>query len=765
MSEKKELQQLIESNSGISEEIKDVIREIYGDIYAFMDKRNFLRWINFQNISDVAKSIIYDVCQESEDKYLDSRTLGYFKFFRDEKSQVKRKVVLKRENSKEKRVGAHETFHGLVGGLGGFSAFFGEGITEFLAKTMYNAEDKFYVDNVETIYLLISMYGMKPIRDYLTNQGASFFSRINREIVDGNTSSKKAEELAEKTQEMLDTFAIYQKMAGANEKSTRKERAETEKELLEKGRRLLIEQYVEKVKSSIDKLEYYTNGLLDIERFNTDMLNVLITAREIGVDTSFLMTQQEETTDYLIEHSHLLVGLEGEEKNRMKEALFGIIGDQFYEGYTGNKIHKIPQNKPFYRQVNSDIEEKIISFAFKEENFGDKSHFDFGRYFQILNNFAENVCSSSESLEEYLERISVSLSNFPEEFKMFCERLLCTFQDVNDLSHKSYIRDESVKIGSAKVAAVGDSKAYIIKRDKEHSLLAVDKDTGELMDIPLSAVKYKSRGLLVEELHSYDIDMAHYPDFVDGELATGNRVFRIINKKSETTSYISLSEEENTGVVLNGLLENRIDSLTDGFRELKESIIQDNLLQVLRERIKAGTYSAQKEDGTGGVFIDYNKFVMDYIKLRSFLPVDRTRIDFKFLVADLIDNSFGLNFEGNDFGNKEVPEVNSFLNSYNDFKQSIIEAMVNYSRVLENHGDPKGHRVRKNSPMYINHDIANINGLVEEHPEFIRESNRLSEQRSKGLISSILNLAKARTRTSDFNAFFSEVEKIEERNV
>ena len=89
--------------------------------------------------------------------------------------------------------------------------------------------------------------------------------------------------------------------------------------------------------------------------------------------------------------------------------------------------------------------------------------------------------------------------------------------------------------------------------------------------------------------------------------------------------------------------------------------------------------------------------------------------------------------------------------------------MVNYSRVLENHGDPKGHRVRKNSPMYINHDIANINGLVEEHSEFIRESNRLSEQRSKGLISSILELAKARTRTSDFNVFFSEVEKIEER--
>ena len=111
---------------------------------------------------------------------------------------------------------------------------------------MYNAEDKYYVDNVETIYLLISMYGLKPIRDYLTNQGATFFSRINREIVDGNTSSKKAEELAEKTQEMLDTFTIYQKMAGANEKSTRKERAETEKELLEKGRRLLIEQYVEK---------------------------------------------------------------------------------------------------------------------------------------------------------------------------------------------------------------------------------------------------------------------------------------------------------------------------------------------------------------------------------------------------------------------------------------------------------------------------------------------------------------------------------------
>ena len=45
MSEKKELQRLIESNSGISEEIKDVIREIYGDIYAFMDKRNFLRWM------------------------------------------------------------------------------------------------------------------------------------------------------------------------------------------------------------------------------------------------------------------------------------------------------------------------------------------------------------------------------------------------------------------------------------------------------------------------------------------------------------------------------------------------------------------------------------------------------------------------------------------------------------------------------------------------------------------------------------------------
>lgn len=175
-----EIQDQLDLNTSIQEDIKNMVKEVYSDIYSFLGERQFKKWLIDSHIKSIARRTIYQSLTEKEDDYLkeNKTVLGY----RTIASENRDKIVLRKHVGDNKSTTAHETFHAIVDGWGGFNSFFGEGLTEFLNKNLYNSKDYSYKDNVDVVSLVYSMYSDKLIKYFLTQRGDIFFFDLTRNI-------------------------------------------------------------------------------------------------------------------------------------------------------------------------------------------------------------------------------------------------------------------------------------------------------------------------------------------------------------------------------------------------------------------------------------------------------------------------------------------------------------------------------------------------------------------------------------------------------
>ena len=132
-----EIERNLKLNQHIGEDIKRIVYESYYDIYNYLGKADFLKWVDRERLTIGIRNIIFQAITEKQDPYLkeNSTVVGYHIGPRG--TYNKENIVLRKGVGDNKDVSVHETFHSLVDGLGGFNRFFGEGITEFLKKTMY----------------------------------------------------------------------------------------------------------------------------------------------------------------------------------------------------------------------------------------------------------------------------------------------------------------------------------------------------------------------------------------------------------------------------------------------------------------------------------------------------------------------------------------------------------------------------------------------------------------------------------------------------
>lgn len=168
---------IIDRNDNIRDEVKGIIKDTFSDIFKFMGERNFKRWLVKKHIPKVARDTIYEIATSDSDTYLKEHenVSGYH---RAPTNTKKREIVLRKGIGDNKKTISHETLHAFANGLGGFNRFVGEGITEFLAKTIYNKDNYAYPNNVDTVELLYKMYGDSIMRDYLMQTGDRFFENI-----------------------------------------------------------------------------------------------------------------------------------------------------------------------------------------------------------------------------------------------------------------------------------------------------------------------------------------------------------------------------------------------------------------------------------------------------------------------------------------------------------------------------------------------------------------------------------------------------------
>ena len=65
-----EIQDQLDLNTSIQEDIKNMVKEVYSDIYSFLGERQFKKWLIDSHIKSIARRTIYQSLTEKEDDYL-----------------------------------------------------------------------------------------------------------------------------------------------------------------------------------------------------------------------------------------------------------------------------------------------------------------------------------------------------------------------------------------------------------------------------------------------------------------------------------------------------------------------------------------------------------------------------------------------------------------------------------------------------------------------------------------------------------------------
>ena len=335
------------------EKLKNYIRRTYSKIYRTLSKRGFNKWLSFQNLSKSARETVFKICTENEDESLKGNTAGYHR---------KGNIVFKK-GYVTLRVVSHEVYHSLPkkDGWGGFSHFFGEGITDYLAKLTDDGKESTtgYPELLDTIDLYVEMFGEKIIGNYLLNKGEN---RNFHELLDYIKSRQSVEEC----NDMNSNFHKFSAFVCSNKNITN-ETIEKAYETLKNGRNSMFKLFLEYEKKRISQLEYYIDGKVNFEEYNERLFTILKKCNMYGLDKDVLDKGYDVLTEDLIEKSHLLYGLENEERSKVKQEILDKVKRQFQSYKNGENVATIDQNDETFAKLNQKAYLKLSKMMLCKE--------------------------------------------------------------------------------------------------------------------------------------------------------------------------------------------------------------------------------------------------------------------------------------------------------------------------------------------------------------------------------------------------------------
>ena len=254
-------------NQHISEDIRSIVYETYYDIYTYLGKEGFLEWVNRERLTIGIRNIIFQTLTEKQDEFLrkNPNVVGYYKG--PSEPYKKENIVLRRGRGANKDVNAHETFHSLVNGYGGFNRFWGEGITEFLKKTMYARSTYSYQKNVEMVYLIYYMFGDIILKDYFQNKGDKFFFHLSK-----GADDERFQRMMETAERINNSFENYHDIIEKNYTITQFEKANLE---LKNGIANLLSFYYMKKQTDIVRFKHIKSNNIDLNGFIDEQANIL----------------------------------------------------------------------------------------------------------------------------------------------------------------------------------------------------------------------------------------------------------------------------------------------------------------------------------------------------------------------------------------------------------------------------------------------------------------------------------------------------------
>lgn len=707
MNELKNIQENIDKNPDIQPKIKNMIKDVFSNMYNFLGETGFKKWLIDDHFASVARKMICKVLTSKKDKYLEEKptVVGYYAKTKDNKQ---RKIILRKKMGDNEYIATHEVYHALVDGEGTFSRFFGEGITEFLNRTMHKTDVFSYRQNVEVVALLYAMYSDRIFKYYFTKQGASFFFDIAKE------TNGRTQELMLQNNDLIEThFAKFHEIKYSHDLNDSKENSEANKEL-KLGLDAIIRNFYMYKKSQIQQLQYMSNGQVDFDRFIKDMALVFSAYDKIEGrrDSKLIDGINSLLINQLIQDSHLLVGLDPDVRQkaeaRIRKDISSGIEDIRIKYKWGMQIPGviIDQQCEPYRTLNENVKEKLLQ-KFSQSN---PSDLNLGQNVEMINYIARATNMSEEEIDTAIKNLDIE--RIPCDTTVIsrtAQKYSVATANLQALKAKSENNFESTRYVQIDLDCLPHTRAYIEFVDRRDvSLLLINGENGNINKLALNENgELLSEEGVVSRLHNKRSNYTKLPQEVKNE----DRVFEVFSLDTKKSAFIGIPEdhsepkiEYNKLKVSNGEIVGKIGT----FSEMREEVLSQIVLEDISKKIESGKYSSNKSQKKeerqdfDSRYIYFDNFIEDYnAMVKIFDDVDESKEELQDLTGKLLDRTFEID---------RIPQINDGKNNeamkkiYSEKKANLQQKFIEFANIKsEGYDDETERKLR-----------GDINGLIFE---------------------------------------------------
>lgn len=673
---------IIDKNQNINEDFKDIVKECFSEIYEFLGKKDFERWIHTRELSEDVEKLVVDYMSK-EYKNENPNVLGYAKV---DKSEI-------RLLNQDKGTATHEIYHLITRHSGRLGTYINEGITEYLkSMTSENKADS-YLENVSVAKFLHNILGDSLIKAYLLGKDDEFDNKFARLISKNpNDLLKSKKEIEEFYSNLEERHSKLHSTDGKREKITQEDNKKIES--------MIQKIIVGKIRKMSEDLEFYQDGKLDLKLAMKSITDIL-SMNSFNKNSDFNYNTMKLSLEEVLENSHVLIDYSGEDKeNKKNEFLDALIkpiqskeGDII--GYTASETGA----KELLEKENAQILYKIFEKKFEyAENISLPIFVD--KILNITNHFNVSDRELNSLISEYTiktfgDKNNVSLMNslVKSNKERYAELSLLAEQKERNVISSTYrkITDNS----------------YIERRDNKYYYIQID-DNGKIKEGELSyygnIITDSNQMTKIERLDS------HYSivnKITENEEDKNRRVYRISNE-NQNSIIISLDKD-----LASLKIHEQKDKYKDlgilSFEEFRNLEMANPLIKEFRENAFNGKYTQIMNDAKNPYEIKGVLYTQDIDERSRMLNMDDMTNDLRTiqklfpqngkgdkivtaLIEELLDKTYCISQEKQKDGcyfrkeehQKEIDIVKKYIIQNKGTKEEIENSLNNLNNNRKN---------------------------------------------------------------------------------
>lgn len=743
-----EIEKNLQLNKDIQNDIRQIVFECYHDIYNYLGRTGFIKWVDKQNLTIGIRNIIFKALTEQEDEYLKNNTWVAGYHMQPIDPSQKENIVLRKGVGDNKDTNAHEIFHSIVDGLGGFNRFWGEGITEFCKKAMYNRTEYSYPKNVEMVFLAYSMFGNIVLKDYFSKQGNKFYFHLAK-----GTENNLFQTMM-KTGQNIDKYLENYHYIIYNQKRPTAQELKTADHNLKDGISELLSFYYMYKQEQIIRFKHIKENKIDFNEFIDEQVEILRYLKILDTNRKEYKTIYEQYVfirknliEKMVQNSHFIFNKSEGEKRQIVDKITRDIDLKIASRNSGRylSIEETYINQEVeepYRILNENATGKlVVTFLYKDECKD---------FLTTIRKIADIQAATTEfSNEEVADTFKKIGGNLKEKNALMilgnAQTFARTIENISQLEQQYEYDLEMPTFKKIHINGLKNLNTFVEFNEDKQFLVVIDTEEGKIDRVSLN--DYSSE--------ASEFKLFTYKNSKNNNSEEKSYGIVMSNKK---VSQIVLDAKTQNVEVTNGKVDPR---LIIGMQSIYEETLNSVTFKVIEKNIELGSYSHgmskdQKVLSTVKISdrkrsIDIDDFIQDYMDTKNLIPgIDKQETVFIDMSEKLIDTTFEAHM---------IPEGTADQQLYDRQKYILVRDM---KKLLQE--KQRGHDVANLEIIYkrLNDELEDLNSTVDKANS--KENIGIlvgSEDAGNEFLRGAVNGTKTRARTSGIRSQIELIKQIE----